>query len=185
MERVKELYRDFHRTNRLLDKIKKKREHLRDAILDEANVFNINEYYNLPTKSLRIPRSYFEATGQTAPEFQELRYPGWDLISYTQEGDDAILVLKKKSKYGSFTHSDEFKTDVIPSEPTPQIDWETLEKEFPGLTDRIAQPITTYELNEEKFNQELSDNPELTEIMERHIISKPPIMRVTSKEIKT
>jgi len=181
-----DLFSDFYRVDKLLKKIKDKREELRGAILDEATISNLQEYYNSPTKSLRIPKSYFDATGHTVPEFAELRYPGWDLNSYTQEGDDAILIFKKKAKYGSFTHtSSKFRTTVISSEPTPLIDWETLEKEFPGMTDRIAQPIITYEINEDKFNRELDENPELTEIMQRHIISKAPIMKVSSKEIKS
>jgi len=148
--------------------------------------------YRLPVKTIEVPDAFFEITDMGIDEFVESRFPNWNVehIEKNTALNKTVIVLKQDYRYvpGVVDVQDGDKTIRVSkevSEYTPEIDWTTLKEERPDLFERIAQPITSYEIDEVGFSKLIDESPEELATLQRHMRVKPPTIRATARRIKT
>jgi len=145
----------------------------------------------LPVKTVEVPDEFWTSTGMNKDEFVESRFPGW-LVEHVERNvstNNTTFVLRKDPKYiaGTIDIDDTDKTIRISkevSEYTPEIDWKTLKEERPDLFDKLAQPITSYEIDEGAWDSMVSETPEELATIQRHMNVRSPVLRATAKRIK-
>ena len=157
-------------------KVKETKEKLRAELSGVIKEEFAEKDYLLPIITETIPNSFFEATGISYDEFLGTRYPGWELISEIDMENEVVFILKKRPEFmGKVIElgKDVQLTKTV-VEYSPEIDWKTLEKEFPELADRISKIVETKVVDEEALELETEENPEIFSILRRHMRVKPP-----------
>ena len=143
----------------------------------------------LPTRSVDVPMSFFDKTGMKAEEFAQSRYPGWQVVDYSADpNDDQVMVFEliRDPAYMnySFEVNDEFKISKEVVEYTPVVDWDTLRRELPELFGKLAKPVESYEINEDALDQLIQIEPEVLSKLQRHMLVKQPMQKVTTRKLK-
>lgn len=163
------------------------RSELKDLFLDIIDEEHEGRDYLLPIITIEIPAGFLERVGLTEEEFLASRFPGWDLEDSSLEIDREIFILKKNLRYLPKTVEMKYgKTEKIRvskdvAEYTPEIDWDSLSKEFPEVVEAISVPVVSRELEEKRFEEELQRNPELLSTLQRHMKVREPQIRVTPR----
>lgn len=168
---------------------KENRAFLKQEFLDLIDEDNKGQDHLLPVITIEIPADFLTKVGLTEKEFLLSRFPAWD-VEHSEMGEDVeVFILKKKPRYlprvvekDNLFNTIKVSKDV--AEYNPEIDWDTLGKEFPNLVEAISVPVVTRELEEKKFEEELERNPELLSTLQRHMKVKQPVIRVTPRRIK-
>lgn len=166
--------------------IKKEKDELRAQLFDYAVQDYDGKEYLLPTTTITVPTSFWVSTGLTIQGFLDRSFPTWDLISC--DTDDArclaTFVLRKKPLYMPFKYeNDEVKLSKTAVEPTPDIDLETLKAETPTLFEKITSQRVIEELDGEKLQSALAEDPEVHSVLMRHTVySREPQQRVGIKD---
>lgn len=159
----------------------KLRKELLDLIIDE---FEEKDFLR-PVVSDSIPHSFFEKTGISHTEFIKTRYPGWELLKTINEESSVTFVLQKLPEYvGKVIDLGGAQLSKLVVEYTPEIDWDSLNKEFPELAERISKTIETIAIDEDALAEEVEQNPEIFSILRRHTRTKPPSVRILPRELE-
>lgn len=141
----------------------------------------------LPVRTIEIPVEFFASTDMSYEEFVESRFPGW-LVEHIERNistDYIVFVLKRDPMYISdAVEVDGLRVSKVVSEYTPEIDWETLQKERPDVFDKLAEPQLVYNVNEENLERMMEESPEELAILQRHMRVKKPALKVTSRKVK-
>jgi hypothetical protein len=183
MTDIKDVVAHLHELNEEEKQLKSEKEKLRQELFSYAD--SEQSEFLLPTTTIEVPRTFWYATKLSPQEFLASRFPTWDLISH--ENDPTrfvdILVLRKKKEFMPWKYEDEdYSLSKTPIEPTPEIDWDTLEQERPELSKRLKQAKVIYEINEEELNNVLQEDPTVYEVLRRHsTFTKTPSQRVGVK----
>ena len=174
----------FHQINRLINRLTKRKEILRGELIEES-VNSLNSHYLLRQKVVFVPKDFFDITGISQFEFILTRFPAWDLISQDQDEENIIYRLRRNPLYESWTkESDKIQINKGIQENEPLIDWITLERESPEIFDKISTLEINRVVDNKKLEKFLSENPEGFSLLERHLLSKKPTIRLTSSEKK-
>ena len=147
--------------------------------------------YRLPVKTIEVPDEFFETTQMSKEDFVATRFPNWEVehIEKNTALNKTVFVLKQNYHYvpGVVDIEDGDKILRVSkevSEYTPEMDWDTLKQERPDLFERLAQPVTSYEIDEENFAKLIDESPEELATIQRHMRVKPPTLRATARRIK-
>lgn len=145
----------------------------------------------LPVKTVEVPDEFFHSTGMSQDEFVSSRFPSWNVehVEYNTALGRRVFVLKRDPAYISGVieiDDDDKKLRVSKevSEYTPEMDWTTLKQERPDLFEKLAQPITSYEIDEEGFEKLLNEQPEELATIQRHMSVRKPTLRATARRVK-
>lgn len=156
-------------------KVKESKDKIRGQLTGAIRDSYAETEHLLPTLTETIPNTFFEDTGLSHDRFLGSRYPSWNLIKTVPGRNETTFILRKRPEYmGKVIELEDQKLSKIAVEYTPEIDWETLDKEFPDLAQKLSKEVTTRVLDEMALEQEAKDNPELFAILRRHMISKTP-----------
>lgn len=188
MTELNEVVKELKSLNDLEKEIKAKKDNLRAELFD----YGVQDYdgkeWLLPTTTITVPKTFWLTSIMTPKDFIESRFPTWDLLSV--EEDPAmfitIFVLRKKPLYMPYKYEDDnYKLSKSVTEPTPEIDWETLTAERPDLFDKLAKPVIHWELDGEVLEEMLKEDDELRSILTRHTkYNREPQQRVAIKELE-
>ncbi len=157
--------------------LEKQRYALRKELFDLATEENDQPFYNVPTKSIELPEGFLKKVGLTKEEFFETRYPGWKIIAE----QDNVYILKKLAQYLPWEYVDpetHIKVAKQIQESTPDVDWESLQKDDPDLYKELGKIVSHLELNEERFMELSDEKPEIIATLQRHLIMKTPVQRL-------
>ena len=165
---------------------KLKKEELRAQLFDFADEDYEDKEYLLPTTTITIPYEFWFTTGFEEDGFFESRYPTWEVIGREESVTrlSTTYVLRKKPRYMPFAYEgEELKLTKSVTEPTPDIDWETLEAECPDLFNKIVTEVVKYELDGDALLEAIEENPEVVAILQRHsYYTREPQQRVAIKK---
>lgn len=164
---IENLVSDLYHVTTQEKELKARKEELRDELFGVAN--REQPEHLLPTATIEVPFEFFNTTGMTYDDFLKSRFPTWDLQDYEVKDNSVVFILRKGKSYMPWKYEDDYyKLSKSPVEPTPEIDWDTLEIERPDLFGRLAKEKITYEVNEEEFNKLLQEDPTVYEVLRRH-----------------
>ena len=180
---------EYYEVDREIKELEARKKRLRDVIFEQADESYNDKDYLLPTTSVVVPKEFLEQAGLTAGDFLDTRFPAWNLMSTTEQGDSLVFVLRKKREYMPFVYEGVLNDDEVgygitrtPSEATPSIDWDLLKKLRPEMFDALAEPVISYELREAKLNELHSIDPEgVISMLRLFTVHKKPTLRVLSK----
>jgi hypothetical protein len=125
----------------------------------------------LPITTISVPLEFWRSTGMTETEFLQSRFPTWDLVhgEYDDFRKTTTFVLRKKPIHMPFQFVDDtYKLSKTSTEPTPEIDWETLQKERADIFEKITTPRTVFDLDAEKLSRAIEEDPEIVSFLTRH-----------------
>jgi hypothetical protein len=169
-------FRRLARLDRIIKQFEKEKKEIRQQYFDEVAAKHAFSPNLLPTKTIAIPNEFWIKTSISIVDFCVSRFPDYDLIAQEQDiqGYNTILVLRKKAEVvPDVFEDDRVKVSKTVVENTPEIDWVTLEAEFPSIFQRIAREVTHYEINDAELSKVVEEQPEMLEHLKRHLISKP------------
>jgi hypothetical protein len=165
-----------------IKELEDRKKQLRDEIFAVASDSYEGKEYLLPTTTISVPHDFFASLEIPESDFIATRFPAWNVMSMTTEGDDRIFVLQKKPEYMPFAfENDDVKLLRSPSETTPELDWEAMQEYEPRLFMKIATPVIKYELNEEALKELVSSDGEVVNRLRKYAVSKSPVLRITAK----
>lgn len=186
-ERLEYLARQLVEIAEREKQIKAEKEEAREAFF---NLVARKSDSHSPVEAIRtieVPLSYFETTGQTKEEFVASRFPGWitEHVERTITKPTVVFVLKRDPAYqtGSI-EVDGVRVSKVVSEYTPEVDWETLEKEDPMLFKKLAAPQIEYVLNEDALEKMMYETPEDLAVLQRHMKARKPSLKITTRKVK-
>ena len=167
-------------------KVKETKEKLRKELLDMLREDNAERSNLLPVISETIPDTFFEVTGISEDRFLASRYPGWNLIKTMDEDGATVYILQKKPEFMPVVLpvDDEVQVTKTIIEYTPEIDWETLSKEYPEVAERISKVVETRVIDDKALEAESENNPEIFSILRRHTITKTPANKLQQRKIE-
>lgn len=155
--------------------------------------------YLLPVKTIEVPDEFWHTTEMSKEDFVSSRFPGWNVehCEYNTALSRTVFVLKRDPQY--IPGMVELPQERLPgdeedylirvskeiSEYTPEIDWHTLKQERPDIWEKIAQPITSYEIDEEGFEKLVEESPEELATIQRHMKVRKPVLKATAKRVKS
>ena len=190
-ERLEQVARELYRAKREEIEASTTTKDLRDEFFRLYDDGFKGQSYILPVKTIEVPDEFFATTGMSKEDFMSSRFPSWEIehIEKNTSIHTTVFVMRQNPKYvpGVLDLDDEGKTLRVSkevSEYTPEIDWDTLKRERPDLWERLAQPVTTYEIDEEEFSKLVEDTPEELATIQRHMKVRQPVLRATAKRIK-
>lgn len=145
----------------------------------------------LPVRTIEVPDEFFYTTQMSKEDFISSRFPGWNVehVEYNTALNKNVFVLKRNPKYISGVVEVDDGEKIIRvskeiSEYTPEMDWDTLKQERPDLFEKIAQPVTSYEIDEVGFEKLVNESPEELATIQRHMKVKEPVLRATARRVK-
>lgn len=168
---------------------------IRDEFLRLYDADVASSAYALPVITIEVPDIFFELSQMSKEDFISTRFPDWQ-IEHSEAKPFAnctVFVLRKNPTYlpGSIDVEIEIdgKSEFIRvakevSEYTPEMDWESLEFERPDLYEKLAVPVTKYEMNETAFEKLLAERPEELAVIRRHMKVRKPTIRTTARKVK-
>ncbi len=190
-EYLEHVARDFYKTKQAERLVNETVQDLRDEFFRMHDEAVKGRSYTLPVKTIEVPDEFFAVTGMSAEEFVESRFPNWNVehVEKNTATNKTTFILKQNYRYvpGIVEIDDDDKVIRVAkevSEYTPEIDWETLKAERPDLFDKLAQPVTRYEIDEVGFAEMVDKNPEELATLQRHMKVKPPTLRATARRVK-
>lgn len=174
---LKGLATELFKVSGYITQYEKVKSDLRKEFFDlVTNTVGLEEK-DLPTKSVELPQNFLERIELTEEDFFKSRYPGWNVVA----NENDVYILIKDPAYIGYEFVDpesKIKISKQIQESTPEIDWNTLEKDDKSLFTALAKPVTTYELNEENYTKLVKDQPEIVATLQRHLIMKTPVQRL-------
>lgn len=197
-EQLKKVAREFYDTKATERAWSKDSDALRSEFFRLHDEQFKGKGYLLPVKTIEVPDEFWHSTQMSKEDFVSSRFPGWDVehCEYNTALGKTVFVLKRNPQY--IPGMVELPEEDLPgeegdylirvskeiSEYTPEIDWETLRQERPDIWDKIAQPITSYEIDEEGFEKLVEETPEELATIQRHMKVRKPVLRATAKRVK-
>lgn len=140
----------------------------------------------LPVITAEVPLEFFECTGISYDEFIETRYPGW-IIEHLERNittDNVVFVLRRDPMYVTDkVVIDNIQVSKVVAEYTPEIDWESLEKENPELLERISRTEVIRKIDDDKMQEMMEHSPADLAILRRHTKVRKPSLKVTTSEL--
>lgn len=144
----------------------------------------------LPVRTIEVPDVFFAATGMSKEDFIESRFPGWNVehVEYNTALKKSVFILKRDKRFipGVVEVDDGDKLLRVSkevSEYTPEFDWDTLKAERPDLFEKITTERVVQDLDGEKLQEALADDPEIHSILMRHTkYTREPQQRVGIKD---
>jgi hypothetical protein len=167
--------------------IKSKKENLRSELFEIGADDYEGKEWLLPTTTITVPKEFWVRTNLTPDEFIASRFPTWDLES--REDDVTMFtttfVLRKKPLYMPYKYeNDNYKLSKSVTEPTPEIDWETLKAEDSQIFDKITKEVVIYELDGEALEELMAEDDSIIPFLTRHTMYKrEPQQRVGIKNV--
>lgn len=174
-----------------IKRLEKSLEDKKDEARAELFAYVVEDYESkphlLPTTTVSVPKEFWLKTGMTEADFMSSRFPTWD-IEHSEYDDLAMLttfILRKRPDYMPFSDDGEdYKLTKTTTEPTPDIDWETLSAERPDLFRALSKPVTHFELDGDKLLELMEEDREIQSILMRHTnYTRAPQQRVSVKKI--
>jgi hypothetical protein len=174
------------RLNRLEKSIEEKKKEARAELFIVAEIDYEDKRHLLPTTTVTVPKKFWEKTGMTEQDFLDSRFPTWEIehAEYDDVAGETTLILRKKPLFMPFSaEGDEYRLSKTTTEPTPDVDWETLSAERPDLFKKLAKPVTTFELDGDKLLELMEDDRSIQSVLMRHTkYTRQPQQRVSVKE---
>jgi hypothetical protein len=166
---------------------KKQKEELRAELFAYAASDYEGKEYLLPITTVTVPKTFWYTTDMDPQEFLASRFPTWDL-QYSEEDPityETTFILRKKPEYMPFSYEDDnLKLSKSSTEPTPEVDWETLKQEREDLFEQIVQETVVYELNGDRLQELINEDKETLAIFQRHTrYTRDPQQRVSIKGV--
>ena len=156
-------------------KVKESKDKIRGQLTGAIRDSFAEAEHLLPTLTETIPNTFFEDTGLSHDRFIGSRYPSWNLVKTIPGRSETTFILRKRPEYmGKVIELEDAKISKIAVEYAPEIDWESLGKEFPDLAEKLSKDEVRKVVNDEALEQEAKDNPELFAILRRHMVVKTP-----------
>jgi len=168
---------DLYEVSQEIANLEDQRYQLRKQLFEIATEENDKPFYSLPTKSVELPDGFLKKVGLTKDEFFDSRYPGWKIIAEEKN----VYIIKKLPEFLPFEYVDpesRIKVAKQIQESTPEVDWETLEKDDPELYKELGMIVSHLELNEAKYYELSQKDPEVISILQRHLKMKKPVQRL-------
>lgn len=179
--------RELHKLNALEKKVKARKDEVRSDLFEFGTLSYDGAEHLRPTTTVTVPQEFWEKTGLTESEFLATRFPTWEVeaAEYDDLAGETTFILRKLPEFLPYKYENEdYKLSYVATEPTPDIDWVTLGAERPDLFHKLAKPVTTFVLDEDKLVAMLEGEPEIIAVLTRHThYSREPQKRVTIKEI--
>lgn len=170
------------RIAQLLKRLEDAKKELRQELFEVADDSYEGKDYLVPVTSIYVPIEFFEKTGMSYEDFVATRYPAWELVSKSGDFDIKVLILRKKTEYMPWEYEDdEVSVARSISEATPDIDWDSMQLVDPDLFDRLAIPVTKYELNESVLQGAINEDKSIVTRLRLYTVSKKPVQRVLAK----
>ena len=147
-----------------------------------AASMTVNMTSTIPQRRVEIEKEWFTKMEITEDEFLETRFPSWELVDRKEHFGLVVFLLKKDIDYMpyTFTNVDLGKTlGKQIQEYDPTIDWASLHKDNPEVFYIIAKEVTFYELDEEALHDLLQTNPEVLELLSRHMLYRKPAIKLS------
>lgn len=173
-----------YRLSKLLKRLDSVKKEIRSEFFTQADQDTPDHV--LPKTVVRVPKKFFDAAQMDYLKFLYTRYPSWDLLETKEEEDAVLFLLRKNQSYFPYSlQADGYEISRSVSEMTPEVDWATMRQESEDLFQKLAKPVTKYELDVEKF-QELMKDPtfDAQGFLARHTIHKAPVLKVLARELK-
>lgn len=163
----------------------------KDGLRSELFNYGAKDYegkeYLLPTTTITVPKIFWHTTGFTEFDFIRSRFPTWDIevAEYDDLANTTTFVLRKNPLYAPFKYEDDaLKLSKSVTEPTPEIDFESLKAERPDLFDKITKEVISLELDGEALEAAIAEDQEVVSILTRHTkYTREPQQRVAIKEL--
>jgi hypothetical protein len=145
----------------------------------------------LPVRTIEVPEEFFTRTGMSKEDFVQTRFPGWN-IEHCEKNTvtgQTVFVFKRDPRYVPDVVELEDGDHLIRvqkeiAEYTPEIDWETLKLEDLDLHNRLAKPVTTYEVDGDELEAIMRESPEELAVLQRHMSVKEPARKVVARRVK-
>lgn len=186
-ETIDALIGDLYVLTELEKNAKKNKDELREKLFAIASESYEGKEYLLPITTITIPNSFWHSTEITPEEFVESRFPTWDVthVEPALDTDETTFILRKKPEYMPYSYEGQsHKVSKQAVEPTPEIDWESLNNEFPEIFTKIAKEVVSYELDEQGVAELQKEIPDFMSILQRHVkVTRKPQQRVSVKEL--
>jgi len=173
----------------------KRNKSTRDDLKDEF--FRLLDYeykgraHILPVKTIEVPDTFWHSTQMTYDEFVRSRFPGWNVehVEKSISTNRTVFVLKRDPQYvpGLVEVQDDEGTIKVAKEVaeyTPEIDWTTLQQERPDLFEKLSRPRVIMELDDDAFEKLAMEEPEELATLERHMVVRPPALKVQPRRMK-
>lgn len=180
------LAKDYLEVDEQIKKLSKQKETLRQTILEVAEKhWNKNEHER-PITHVHFPKE-FGGTKEDIEKHLQDNFVTWEITDLFEEDGGFSAFLKKKSEYVPYRFENEYVIDKSPTQATPEINWESLEKEDFELAQDIKETVVVRKVNSKKFNKYILENPEGLAKINRHIIENKPSQRIIiskNKEIE-
>jgi len=125
----------------------------------------------LPTTTITVPIEFFFSTGLDEEAFLNRSFPTWEVIGREKNNahSSVTYVLRKKPVYMPFSYEDDdFKLSKTTTEPTPEIDLETLKAERSELYEAITSKEVRVILDGDKLQVAIEEDQEVISILMRH-----------------
>lgn len=195
-EQLQRVARQFYDTKSVERETGKQADELRKEFFRLHDEQFKGKDYLLPVKTVDVPDEFWHSTQMSKEDFVSSRFPGWNVehCEYNTALGRTVFVLKRDPQYipgivelyeedNEGNHLIRVSKEI--SEYTPEIDWETLKQERPDIWEKIAQPITSYEIDEEGFEKLVEESPEELATIQRHMKVRKPVLRATAKRVKS
>jgi hypothetical protein len=187
----------LHQADKTEKAAKKKKSELREALFHLATIYSEDQV--LAKRTTQLPVGFLNKIGMPENVFIASRWPGWrkvesrkvndegepdsngEWIEYLLEKDPAYLRYDTEEVEGELTIT---AGRTIQQNP-PEIDQRTLQKDLPEVFDAIMKPHVVYEVDNDKLEALLLENPELIPKIELHLAHPEPIVKLSPiREVK-
>jgi len=190
-ERLEWLARRLYRINQLRGGVEDRRDETRKEFFRLVTDNFRKKEHLLPVRTIEVPDGFFDKTGMTRFDFVMTRFPGW-MVEHCERNTATgitVFVLKKDPHYMPDTidvEDDEGTIRVAKevSEATPEIDWDSLQKERPDLYEKLAREKVVLEVNDEALEKMVTEEPEDMAVLQRHLKVKEPSLKVRARRLK-
>lgn len=171
--------------------VKKNRSDLREEFFRLLDHEQRGQEHLLPVITVEIPHDFFQNTGLSKEDFARTRFPDWDVehVEHNIATGMLVFVFRKNPHFVPRSVEIEDSQGTVRvskdvAEYSPEIDWETLQKDRPDLYQKLAVPVVSHELNERALEQLINETPEEVATLQRHMTVKQSSLRATPRRVK-
>lgn len=194
---INKLIEDLAYADRAEKVAKARKSELREQLFHVATVENEDNV--LPRQTFTIPVGFLNKVGMPENIFLASRWPGWrklesrrvngdgeaspggEWVEYLVEKDPAYLPWSVEAHVDGIT----IVAGRSVQQKAPEIDQRTLQKDMPEVFDKIMNPKVNYEVDADKLQNLITDDPSMLAKIQLHFAYPDPIAKLSPiKEVK-
>lgn len=194
---INKLIEDLAYADRAEKLAKARKSELREQLFHVATLENEDNI--LPRQTFTIPVGFLNKVGMPENIFLASRWPGWrkiesrrvngdgealpngEWVEYLVEKDPAYLPWSVEAQVDGLT----IVAGRSVQQKAPEIDQRTLQKDMPEVFDKIMKPVVNYEVDADKLQNLITDDPSMLAKIQLHFAYPDPIAKLSPiKEIK-